>query len=306
MFGRRRKDVDVPVMAQDPVLEDGFDWTEERSDDQAGWVQEPFSGDQADSAQVQADQTGGRRRGGGQPRAARALAPRVGAARAALSPYAATTRERLAPAVAGARQRVVPAVAGARERMVPAVTGARGRVAPAVAGARGTLVDSVAPALATAVSAAVAAAREGKADREEARRRGATALAALRGELPRRQRRWPVALISLLTGAVAGAAAGIVARRAAAPSEPTYIPADSPRPSSPQPEPATNATPAAVDLPAEPVGGPSDLGWPEQSQEPFAGSDRDAVLARDQVDLTDGEVDVSLVEDSSETHKPTA
>jgi len=282
MFGRRRKDVDDVVVAEDPVLEDAL-----------GWAEEPVVEDQAGWAQDRAGEAGPRRRGGGQLRAARALAPRVVAARTALSPYAATTRERLVPAVIGARQRVVPAVAGARGRMVPAVAGARERVVPAVAGARATLVDTVAPALATAVSTAVAAAREGKADRAEARRRGATALAALRGDLPRRQRRWPVALISLLAGAVAGAVAGIVARRAAAPSEPSYIPAVSP-------------PPAAAEGADQPVGVPSDLGWPEQSQEPFAGSDQDAVLARNQVDLTDTGVDVTLVEDSSETHKPTA
>lgn len=211
-------------------------------------------------------------------------------------------RDRLSPKVAGARERVVPAVSRARGRVVPVVAGARERVVPAVAGARETLVDTLAPAVAGALTTAVTAVREGKPNPSEAARRSAAALAALRGELPRRQRRWPIALVSLLVGAVAGAVAGIMSRRAAAPSEPSYIPATPappPRSTPAQPVSEPNVTPSVVNLPDEPAGTQSDLGWPEQAGEPFASSDQDAVLAMDEVDLT-------LAEDSSETHKPTA
>ena len=289
MFGRRRKDVDVVVVADGSVDENVLgEAAEPVVEDRSAWAPDLFVAD------------GPRRRGGGRRGRARALAPRVSAARAAVSPYAVTTRNRLAPAVAGARDRVVPAVAGARE----------------------TLVGTVRPAVTGAMSTAVAAARESRPDRSEGRRRTAAALAALRGELPPRQRRGPVALISLLVGAAAGAAAGFALRRAAAPSEPSYLPASAPA-STPPPPRSTQAstppppeesaaaapettvalplrenedTPAAAD---ESTGMPSGLGWPEQSGEPFADSDLDAVIAMDDIDQT-------LADDSSETHKPTA
>jgi hypothetical protein len=201
------------------------------------------------------------------------------------------------------RHRVVPVVAGARGRIGPAVGEARGRVVPAVAGVRGTLLDTVAPAVAGAVTTAVTAAREGSLPtRAEARGRSALALAALRGELPqaRHQRRWPVALLCLLAGASAGAAAGLLARRATGPSEPTYIPATSPPRSS---------GPAATD---EPVEAGSDLGWPEQLDESRTGGGfgepaavMDDAMGPASAFLPVDEVDLTLAEDSSETHKPT-
>ncbi|MGI8683399.1 MAG: hypothetical protein ACR2JO_14995 [Mycobacteriales bacterium] len=278
MFGRRRKDVDVVVVADGSIDENVLgEAAEPVVEDRSAWAPDIFVAD------------GPRRRGGGSRGHARALAPRVSAARAAVSPYAVTTRNRLAPAVAGARDRVVPAVAGARE----------------------TLVGTVRPAVTGAMSTAVAAARESRPDRSEGRRRTAAALAALRGELPPRQRRGPVALISLLVGAAAGAAAGFVLRRAAAPSEPSYLPASAPASTPPPPRESAAAAPETTvalplrendDTPAaadEPTGMPSGLGWPEQSGEPFADSDLDAVIAMDDVDQT-------LADDSSETHKPTA
>lgn len=211
------------------------------------------------------------------------------------------------------REALVPVVATARERMLPAVASARGRVGPAVAGARGALVDSVAPAVAGAVTTAVSAAREGSLpSRELARERSAAALAALRGEQPESPRRWPLALVSLLAGAAAGVVAGLLARRAAAPGEPTYIPA-----STPPPSPASTAAqpPAATGTMAEsmdaPVATASNLGWPEQLEEPLQGSGKHRLPAEDAgvsgeepLVITD-EVDLTLVEDSSDTHKPT-
>ncbi len=217
--------------------------------------------------------------------------------------YARTTRHRVVPAVAGARGRIGPAVGEARERIRPVVGEARGRVVPAVAGVRGTLLDTVAPAVAGAVTTAVTAAREGSLPtRAEARGRSALALAALRGELPqaRHQRRWPVALLCLLAGASAGAAAGLLARRATGPSEPTYIPATSPPRAS---------GPAATDGSVE---AGSDLGWPEQLDEPRTGGGfgEPAAVMDDATGpagafLPVDEVDLTLAEDSSETHKPT-
>lgn len=166
-------------------------------------------------------------------RAASALTPRVDAARVALTPLAVSARERVVPAVAEARE----TLAGA---FTPAGSGTR----------RGTLPT-----------------------RAQARHRSAAALAALRGELPRRHRHWPMALLFLLAGAGAGAVASVLSQRSAAPSEPTYIRPDS----TPVPVPPTAASAPDVD---ETLSTESGLGWPEQ-------------------------LDDSLAKDSSETHKPT-
>ena len=200
-------------------------------------------------------------------RGASALAPRVDAARVALTPYAVS-----------ARGRVVPVVAGARDRVLPTVAEARNRVVPAVAEARESLTEALTPA--------GSGARRGT--RAEARYRSAAALAALRGELPRRHRHWPMALFFLLVGAGAGAVASVLSQRSAAPSEPTYIRPDSTPP--PAPTAAASAHATSADEPAvettaahevdQTVSTESGLGWPEQ-------------------------LDDTLAQDSSETHKPT-
>jgi len=138
------------------------------------------------------------------------VGPRLSAAREAVSPYVDTASARVSPYVDEARTRLQPAV----ERLGPAVDTARSRiksdVVPAVIAAAETARETSAPA------------------RAEAKERAANAMLALRGE-QKRTRRWPTAVICLLTGAAAGAAVGIL-RRQPEPSVPMRPPAPFPPP----------------------------------------------------------------------------
>src|SRR3954454_24328029 len=133
-----------------------------------------------------------------------ALAPRISAAREVVSPYVDEASTRMAPYVDEARTRLQPAV----DRLTPAVDTARSRikadVVPAVIAAAETAREPSAPA------------------RAEAKDRAAHALLALRGEQVKKVRRWPVALLALAAGAVAGAAVGI--SRRAPQSSPSVTP----------------------------------------------------------------------------------
>lgn len=143
--------------------------------------------------------------------ASQALAPRLEAAKAAASPYLETARERIGPAVETARDRLEK------------------EVAPAVAAAMTTAMETSAPA------------------RAEAKERAANVLLALRGELPEKKRRWPMAMTMLALGATAGAVVGVVARRMA--TQPPLTP--------PTPFPAREAVPVTPDvetaMPSEPL-----------------------------------------------------
>jgi hypothetical protein len=138
-----------------------------------------------------------------------ALGPRLDAAREQLAPKLAEAAERtgaLATQLAEeAREIALPRLEAARDQ---AVTTMKTRVIPRV---------SKTIAEAAAVSGPV---------RVEAKQRGEAAIAAMRGELPTRRRRWPRAILLMGAGAVAGAAAGLMAgrRQPAAPGLDAYTP----------------------------------------------------------------------------------
>lgn len=148
------------------------------------------------------------------------LAPRLAAARVAVSPYVDTATARVTPMIDEARERLAPAV----DRISPAVE----RLGPAVDSARVRLRDDVVPAVITAAGTAKV---QSVPARTEAKERAANALLALRGERPEKVRRWPVALVCLLAGAAAGAAAGMLTRPAPA----VTTPPTTPFPQPPQP-----------------------------------------------------------------------
>lgn len=138
-----------------------------------------------------------------------------------------TTREALAPRLTAAREVVIPYVDTATARVVPVLDEAKVRLAPAV--------DRLSPAVETArtklrsdVVPAVVAAAESARDnsapaRAEAKVRATEAIRVLRGEKPKRARRWPLALACLIGGAALGAAVGMSQRRPE-PPQPTASP----------------------------------------------------------------------------------
>jgi hypothetical protein len=168
----------------------------------------------------------------------------------ALAPHLTTIREVAAP-------RLVDAAERAAEWAGPHLSAASDQATTA-------LREQVAPK----VSAGIAAARERMAStaipaREEAVERGTAALAALRGDLPARVRRWPRAVLLLGSGALAGAAAGLVMqRRAMQQGSETYAgdllasplpPAEItlPEPTSPAAESSDGIAEATIDAPPE-------------------------------------------------------
>ena len=141
--------------------------------------------------------------------AAQAIGPRLDAARDTLAPRLAEAAEKgsqLATQWADeAREVALPKIEAAREQ---AVTTVKKRVLP-----------HVTKTLAEAEAAS-------KPARREAKKRSEAAIAALRGEMPSRRRRWPRAILLMGAGAVAGAAAGLMAGRkeSASPGLDAYSP----------------------------------------------------------------------------------
>ena len=123
-----------------------------------------------------------------------------------------TTRDVLAPRLTAAREVVTPYVDTAAARVVAAAGIARDNSAPA---------------------------------RAEAKERAAEAIRALRGERSAHGRRWPLAVICLLVGAVLGSAVGMMRRK----PEP-YVPAPTPWPPSGQTTQAPTATAAGASRPS--------------------------------------------------------
>ncbi len=167
--------------------------------------------------------------------AAVAIAPRVQQARVTAEPYVNTALERVTPYVIIAQERAQPFLITLRDVVEPYAAGARDRVGPvaskaAVAAAgQGRRIatekikpgldaastatkETVAPAVLAAIDTAVV---RSEPVRVEAAIRGLGAIAALRGQRPRR--RGPFGIIgALLLGALLGAAAAEVGRRVAA------------------------------------------------------------------------------------------
>ena len=180
--------------------------------------------------------------------AVEALGPRLDAARETIAPRLAEAAEKtsqLASQLADeARDVALPKIEAAREQ---ALTTVKRRVLP-------RLTKTIAEA--EAVS---------KPARREAKKRSEAAIAALRGDVPSRRRRWPRAVMLMGAGAVAGAAAGLMAGRkeSASPGLDAYSPlggsdpyarteptttglTGAASPSTPNPTPSTpNPTPSA-------------------------------------------------------------
>ena len=141
--------------------------------------------------------------------AVEALAPRLDAAREQLAP-------RLAEAAEKTGQIANQLADEAREIALPRIEAARDQ-------AVSTMKKRVIPRVSKTISEAAAASAP---VREEAKQRGEAAIAAMRGDLPTRRRRWPRAILLMGAGAVAGAAAGLMAgrREPVAPGLDAYTP----------------------------------------------------------------------------------
>jgi ElaB/YqjD/DUF883 family membrane-anchored ribosome-binding protein len=146
---------------------------------------------------------------------ASSIAGRLTAHDSAPSRVAHATREKAGPAISDAINKTRPAVsdaidkarpvlADAIDKAGPALSDARDKAGPALADARERIVKDVVPA----VTAAVAAANEASAPvREETKRRGVAAVAALKGEVgapaPKRHRVRKALIVLGLGGIIA-------------------------------------------------------------------------------------------------------
>lgn len=125
----------------------------------------------------------------------------------------------------------------AREKLTPYVDQARERIGPYAEQAREAVRDTVVPAARSAAGTAAGTARPAG---REARRRGATAIAALRGDVPGRRRRWWFALLLIGIGAAIGALVGMLSRSRELDPDPWF----------PPPPPPLDAETDVVDLTA--------------------------------------------------------
>jgi Family of unknown function (DUF5324) len=191
------------------------------------------------------------------------LGPRIDGAREALTPRIDAAKEAFAPRIEVAGERLVQAADRAGEWAAPRLESAREQTMSTV---REQVAPRVAKALASAVSTTAPA-------RDEAKQRGEAALAALRGELPARNRRWPRALLLLTTGAAAGAVAGLFARRRepAYPSFEAYPPVSSAPDPYAQPGSAEPAAPVVTPAPTGPGDATIDVTDPVGAQADGAG-----------------------------------
>jgi hypothetical protein len=142
-----------------------------------------------------------------------ALGPRLDAARETLAPRLAEAAEKtgqLASQLADEAREV------ARDVALPKIEAARDQAVE-------TMKKRVLPRVSKTLAEAEAVS---KPARKEAKKRSEAALAALRGDAPSRRRRWPRALLLMGAGAVAGAAAGLMAGRkeSASPGLDAYSP----------------------------------------------------------------------------------
>jgi len=128
--------------------------------------------------------------------------------------------------------KIGPRVEQAREMAGPLLVEAREKAGPALSDARDKLGDRLTNDVLPALSAAVAAADHATEDvREEARRRGLAAAAALRGEVepPKKHHRIRTLLIMLGLGGVAAAVAKMLSDRQASTAwQSSYTPPPAP------------------------------------------------------------------------------
>lgn len=157
------------------------------------------------------------------------------------TPDVEITKDRLTDTWETTRDALAPRLSAARDAATPYVDAAAARVSPVLEEARTRLRKDVVPA----VLAAAETAKEGSAPaRAEAKERAAGALLALRGENPKKVRRWPVALACLLGGAAVGAAASIM-RKSATTGGGAAAPTPFPRAQEPETATPSEATPRA-------------------------------------------------------------
>jgi hypothetical protein len=97
--------------------------------------------------------------------------------------------DKLAPHVESARDKAAPVIADAKTKAAPMIADARSKTAPVVSDARNRLTTEVLPVITAAIAAATEASEP---YREEAKKRGAAATAALKGEVsaPKKKHRF--------------------------------------------------------------------------------------------------------------------
>jgi F0F1-type ATP synthase membrane subunit b/b' len=165
---------------------------------------------------------------------------------------------KIGPRVEQAREMAGPMIAEAREKAGPMIAEAREKAGPALQDARDRLGERLTNDVLPALTAAVAAADHATEDvREEARRRGLAAAAALRGEVepPKQHHRIRTLMVLLGLGAVAAAVAKMLSDRQASTAwQSSYTPP--PAPASAPSNDEAGATPdvAAADAASEPHG----------------------------------------------------
>lgn len=139
---------------------------------------------------------------------------------------------KIGPRVEQAREMAGPLLVEAREKAGPLLVEAKEKAGPALSDARDKLGDRLTNDVLPALSAAVAAADHATEDvREEARRRGLAAAAALRGEVepPKKHHRIRTLLIMLGLGGVAAAVAKMLSDRQASTAwQSSYTPPPAP------------------------------------------------------------------------------
>jgi len=159
------------------------------------------------------------------------LAPRVEAAREKAGPVLAEAREKAAPVLAEAREKAAPVLAEAREKAAPFVSEARDKAAPLVSEARDKITTEMLPAVTAAIATLDEATHEA---REESKKRGKAAVAALRGEVeaPKKKHRGRKLLILFGLGGLIFAVSRILGKRQPTTNwQSSYTPPPAPTPS---------------------------------------------------------------------------
>jgi hypothetical protein len=141
-----------------------------------------------------------------------------------IGPTVESARDKAAPLLADARDKAAPLLADARDKAAPLVESARDKAAPALSDARDRITSDVLPV----ITAAIAAASEATEDvRDETKKRGKAAVAALKGEVeaPKKRHRIRNLLIVLGLGGIAAAVAKkLSAREATTAWQSSYTP----------------------------------------------------------------------------------
>lgn len=169
-----------------------------------------------------------------------AITPHVEKARDELAPRIADAKDQLAPRIADAKDQIAPRLAEARDQIAPRLAEARDQAAPYVESARDKLVKDVVPAVQQAVSDAR---DQAGPVAEEAKRRGALAAAALKGEpVKKKSGKKKFFVIAALAGLGAFVAKKLTGGNEAANWQTSYAP--QPAPAAP-PAPPTPSAPMA-------------------------------------------------------------